>query len=52
MAGSSPCPTSRKAQTQGTEPLPGKPQEMAKWLAAEKERNAKLIQKTGFKLTD
>jgi tripartite-type tricarboxylate transporter receptor subunit TctC len=41
-----------KLQTQGTEPLPTKPQEMAKWLAREKERNAKLIRDTGFKLSD
>ena len=41
-----------KLQTQGTEPLPTKPQEMAKWMATEKERNAKLIKATGFKLTD
>jgi tripartite-type tricarboxylate transporter receptor subunit TctC len=37
-----------KLQTQGTEPLPTKPQEMAKWMATEKERNAKLIKETGF----
>ena len=41
-----------KLQTQGTEPLPAKPQEMAKWLATEKDRNAKLIKATGFKMTD
>jgi tripartite-type tricarboxylate transporter receptor subunit TctC len=41
-----------KLETQGTEPLPTKPQEMAKWMATEKERNAKLIKATGFKLTD
>jgi tripartite-type tricarboxylate transporter receptor subunit TctC len=41
-----------KLQTQGTEPLPTKPQEMAKWMATEKERNAKLIKDTGFKLSD
>ena len=41
-----------KLQTQGTDPLPTKPQEMAKWMAAEKDRNAKLIKKTGFKMTD
>ena len=37
-----------KLQSQGTEPLPSKPQEMAKWMATEKERNAKLIKATGF----
>jgi tripartite-type tricarboxylate transporter receptor subunit TctC len=41
-----------KLQTQGTEPLPTKPQEMAKWMAAEKERNAGLIKTTGFKIGD
>jgi tripartite-type tricarboxylate transporter receptor subunit TctC len=41
-----------KLQTQGTEPLPTKPQEMAKWMATEKERNAKLIKNTGFKMVD
>ena len=41
-----------KLQTQGTEPLPTKPPEMAKWMAVEKARNAKLIQATGFKLTE
>ena len=37
-----------KLQSQGTEPLPTKPQDMAKWMATEKERNAKLIKATGF----
>lgn len=37
-----------KLQSQGTEPLPTKPQEMAKWMATEKDRNAKLIKATGF----
>jgi tripartite-type tricarboxylate transporter receptor subunit TctC len=41
-----------KLQTQGTEPLPSSPQAMAKWMATEKERNAKLIKDTGFKLTN
>ena len=41
-----------KLQTQGTEPLPTKPQEMTKWMVTEKERNAKLIKATGFKLTE
>jgi len=41
-----------KLQTQGTEPLPTKPQEMAKWMATEKERNAKLIRDTGFKISE
>src|SRR6185436_7995999 len=35
-----------KLQTQGTDPLPTKPQEMAKWMATEKQRNAKLIKAT------
>jgi tripartite-type tricarboxylate transporter receptor subunit TctC len=37
-----------KLQSQGTEPLPSKPPAMAKWMATEKERNAKLIKATGF----
>ena len=41
-----------KLQTQGTEPLPTSPQVMTKWMAAEKERNAKLIKATGFKISD
>ena len=41
-----------KLQTQGTEPLPTSPQVMTKWMTAEKERNAKLIKDTGFKITD
>jgi len=41
-----------KLQAQGTEPLPNTPQYMAKWMTAEKERNAKLIQATGFKMTN
>jgi len=39
-----------KLQSQGTEPLPARPQEMAKWMATEKERNAKLITATGFNI--
>jgi tripartite-type tricarboxylate transporter receptor subunit TctC len=41
-----------KLLTQGTEPLPTSPQEMAKWMAAEKATNAKLIKDTGFKITE
>jgi tripartite-type tricarboxylate transporter receptor subunit TctC len=41
-----------KLQSQGTEPLPTRPQEMGKWMATEKDRNAKLIKATGFKLTE
>ncbi|MES2562520.1 MAG: tripartite tricarboxylate transporter substrate binding protein [Pseudomonadota bacterium] len=41
-----------KLQTQGTEPLPTSPQVMAKWMTTEKERNAKLIKDTGFKISD
>jgi tripartite-type tricarboxylate transporter receptor subunit TctC len=41
-----------KLQTQGTEPLPGKPQEMAKWMTTERDRNARLIKATGFKMTE
>ena len=39
-----------KLSSQGTEPLPNSPQEMGKWLAAEKERWARLVKETGFKL--
>ncbi len=39
-----------KLSSQGTEPLPNSPQEMGKWLAAEKERWAKLVKETGFKV--
>lgn len=39
-----------KLNSQGTAPLPNSPQEMGKWLATEKERWAKLIKETGFKL--
>jgi tripartite-type tricarboxylate transporter receptor subunit TctC len=41
-----------KLQTQGTEPLPTSPQVMAKWMATEKERNAKLIKDTGFNISN
>lgn len=41
-----------KLQTQGTEPLPTRPPEMAKWMVGEKERNAKLIKDTGFTMTN
>jgi tripartite-type tricarboxylate transporter receptor subunit TctC len=41
-----------KLQTQGTEPLPTSSQDMTKWRATEKERNAKLIKATGFKMTE
>ena len=41
-----------KLQTQGTEPLPTSPQVMTKWMTTEKERNAKLIKDTGFKISD
>lgn len=39
-----------KLTSQGTTPLTNSPQEMGKWLAAEKERWAKLVKETGFKL--
>lgn len=39
-----------KLQSQGTEPLPTRPQEMTKWMTTEKERNAKLIKATGFNI--
>ena len=39
-----------KLTTQGADPIGNSPAEMAKWLAAEKERWAKLIKATGFKL--
>ena len=41
-----------KLQAQGTDPLPTRPPEMAKWMATEKERNAKLIKATGFKMSE
>ncbi len=41
-----------KLQSQGTEPLPMSPQAMAKWIASERERNAKLIKDTGFTMTN
>ena len=39
-----------KLSTQGAGPIGNSPADMAKWLAAEKERWAKLIKATGFKL--
>lgn len=39
-----------KLSSQGADPIGNSPAEMAKWLAAEKERWAKLIKATGFKL--
>ena len=39
-----------KLSSQGTTPLTNSPQEMGKWLAAEKDRWAKLIKETGFRL--
>jgi tripartite-type tricarboxylate transporter receptor subunit TctC len=41
-----------KLQTQGTDPLPTSPQEMAKWMATEKAVNAKLIKDTGFSISN
>jgi tripartite-type tricarboxylate transporter receptor subunit TctC len=39
-----------KLSSQGADPIGNSPPEMAKWLAAEKDRWAKLIKATGFKL--
>ena len=39
-----------KLSSQGTQPLPNTPQEMGTWLGAEKERWAKVIKETEFKL--
>ena len=39
-----------KLSGQGADPIGGSPAEMAKWLASEKDRWAKLIKATGFKL--
>ena len=39
-----------KLASQGTMPMTSTPQEMGQWLAAEKERWAKLVKQTGFKL--
>ena len=39
-----------KLSSQGTAPLPNSPQEMGRWLAAERERWSKLVKETGFKL--
>lgn len=42
--------TKGKLSGQGADPIGNSPAEMAKWLAAEKDRWAKLIKATGFKL--
>lgn len=42
--------TKAKLSGQGADPIGNSPAEMAKWLAAEKDRWAKLIKATGFKL--
>ena len=39
-----------KLATQGTTPMPTTPQEMGKWLAAEKDRWAKVVKDSGFKI--
>lgn len=39
-----------KLSSQGADPLGNRPAEMGKWLASEKDRWAKLIKDTGFKL--
>jgi len=39
-----------KLSTQGTLPLPSTPQEMGKWLATEKDRWAKVVKDSGFKI--
>jgi tripartite-type tricarboxylate transporter receptor subunit TctC len=39
-----------KLSTQGTVPRPQTPQEMGKWLAAEKDRWAKVVKDSGFKI--
>jgi len=39
-----------KLSSQGADPIGNSPAEMAKWLAAEKDRWAKLIRATGFRL--
>lgn len=39
-----------KLSTQGTLPRPQTPQEMGKWLAAEKDRWAKVVKDSGFKI--
>ncbi len=39
-----------KLSSQGADPIGNSPAEMAKWLASEKDRWAKLIKATGFKL--
>jgi tripartite-type tricarboxylate transporter receptor subunit TctC len=39
-----------KLTSQGTTPLPMSPPEFGKWLVEQKERWAKLVKETGFKL--
>jgi tripartite-type tricarboxylate transporter receptor subunit TctC len=39
-----------KLSTQGTLPRPQTPQEMGKWLAAEKDRWARVVKDSGFKI--
>ncbi len=39
-----------KLSTQGTVPRPTTPQDMGKWLAAEKDRWAKVVKDSGFKI--
>jgi len=39
-----------KLSSQGAVPQTGTPQEMGQWLAAEKDRWAKLVKQTNFKL--
>lgn len=39
-----------KLASQGTIPMPSTPQEMGKWLAAEKERWAKVVKDSRFKI--
>jgi len=39
-----------KMSSQGADPIGNSPAGMAKWLASEKDRWAKLIKATGFKL--
>ena len=39
-----------KLSSRGTLPRPQTPQEMGKWLAAEKDRWAKVVKESGFKI--
>jgi tripartite-type tricarboxylate transporter receptor subunit TctC len=39
-----------KLSTQGTTPMPTTPQEMGKWLTAEKDKWAKVVKDSGFKI--